>query len=294
MNKLNNKTSLSFLVPNIKFSSSSKSKLILNLIQETNALTKRLIIQARRRPSTVLAGIIQPLLWLILFGALFQNAPITLFSISHSYRHFLTPGIIVFTVFTGALNAGLPLMFDREFGFLNRLIVAPLVSQFSIVVSSALFISGLSFLQTFIIMSTMIFVENPIKGNNLIVSLIIITLLTCGLTMFSIGLSFILPGHIELLALILIINLPLLFASTALVPFSFMPMWLQILASINPLSYAIESIRFLYSNDTWTLATLIMKNIWGSFSLFQIIVLLLVFNIILGIFVIYCIQAKIK
>ena len=43
--------------------------------QETLALTRRLFLQLLRRPSTLIAGILQPLIWLILFGALFSNAP---------------------------------------------------------------------------------------------------------------------------------------------------------------------------------------------------------------------------
>ena len=91
-------------------------------VQETLALTQRLFIQLQRRPSTLIAGIIQPFMWLILFGALFYNAPQGLFGGDLNYAKFLAPGIIVFTAFSGALNAGLPVMFDREFGFLNRLL----------------------------------------------------------------------------------------------------------------------------------------------------------------------------
>jgi hypothetical protein len=97
-----------------------------DIIQETTALTRRLFIQLQRRPSTLIAGIIQPLMWLILFGALFQNAPKGLFGETDNYAQFLGAGVIVFTAFAGALNAGLPVMFDREFGFLNRLLVCAL------------------------------------------------------------------------------------------------------------------------------------------------------------------------
>ena len=48
-------------------------------LQETFALARRLFIQLQRRPSTLVAGIIQPLMWLLLFGALFKNAPQDLF-----------------------------------------------------------------------------------------------------------------------------------------------------------------------------------------------------------------------
>nr|YP_010336597.1 ABC-2 type transporter [Rhodospora sordida]UNJ15003.1 ABC-2 type transporter [Rhodospora sordida] len=294
MEESNNRAKNSFLIPFIKFTIPSILPLSSDFTQETRALTKRLIIQTKRRPATLIAGLFQPLLWLILFGALFQNAPIELFSISNSYRHFLTPGILVFTSFTGALNAGLPLMFDREFGFFNRLIVTPLVSRLSIVIASALFISSIALLQTFIILFIMMALEGSIGFNNFLLIAMILFLLTCALTMFSISASLVLPGHIELLALIFIINLPLLFASTALVPFSFMPMWLQIMASINPLSYAIETIRSIYFITDWTLATSVVQTIWGTCSLRKVISLLIALNLLLGVLVTSCVQSKIK
>jgi ABC-2 type transport system permease protein len=126
-------------------------------VQETLALTKRLFIQLQRRPSTLIAGIIQPLMWLILFGALFQNAPQGLFGNGLSYGQFLGAGVLVFTAFAGALNAGLPVMFDREFGFLNRLLVAPLASRFSIVAASAIYIIALSLIQSVAIVAASAF-----------------------------------------------------------------------------------------------------------------------------------------
>ena len=68
-------------------------------------------------------------------------------------------------------------------------------------------------------------------------------------TSISLSLAFLLPGHIELIALIFVINLPLLFASTALAPISFMPNWLGWLASLNPLTFAIEPIRIAYTKS---------------------------------------------
>jgi ABC-2 type transport system permease protein len=74
--------------------------------------------------------------------------PQGLFGESQNYGQFLGAGIIVFTAFGGALNAGLPVMFDREFGFLNRFLVAPLASRYSIVMASAIFIAAMSLVQT--------------------------------------------------------------------------------------------------------------------------------------------------
>jgi ABC-2 type transport system permease protein len=238
-----------------------------DFIQETLALTKRLFIQLQRRPSTLVAGIIQPLMWLVLFGALFQNAPQGMMGNDLSYGQFLGAGLIVFTAFVGALNAGLPVMFDREFGFLNRLLVAPLASRYSIVAASAIYIVALSFVQTAAIIGV-----NALMGAGLpnIVGLgviaMIILLLVLGVTALSLGLTFALPGHIELIAVIFVVNLPLLFASTALAPLTFMPSWLQAVASLNPLTYAIEPIRYLYTHPQWDLNSIVLQATWGSVS----------------------------
>ncbi len=220
------------------------------IFQETSALTWRLFIQLIRRPSTLFAGILQPLIWLLLFAALFSKAPIDFLPGSSSYGEFLGAGLIVFTAFSGALNAGLPVMFDREFGFLNRLLVAPLSSRSSIVISSVIYITTISLLQSFAIMATSALLGYglPSLGGFLLIAITLL-LLVFGITGLSLGLAFVLPGHIELIAIIFIVNLPVLFASTALAPISFMPEWLGLIASINPLTFAIEPIRMAYNNS---------------------------------------------
>ena len=252
-----------------------------DFIQETLALTTRLFIQLQRRPSTLIAGIIQPLMWLILFGALFQNVPPGLFGNNINYGEFLGAGILVFTAFAGALNAGLPVMFDREFGFLNRLLVAPLVTRFSIVVASAIYIITLSLIQASFIIAAGTFLGSKLPhiiGLGMIA--LIVFLLVLGVTGLSLGLAFALPGHIELIAVIFVTNLPLLFASTALAPLSFMPQWLQIIASLNPLSYAIEPIRYIYLHSDWTLNSIIMISPWGEISFQLALLILLGFDIL--------------
>lgn len=249
------------------------------LVQETLALTRRLFIQLQRRPSTLIAGIIQPVMWLVLFGALFQNAPQGLFGTSSNYGQFLGAGMIVFTAFAGALNAGLPVMFDREFGFLNRLLVAPLASRFSIVLASAIFIISQSLLQTAVIVAAAAFLGAGIPGvAGLGAIALIVFLLALGVTALSLGLAFALPGHIELIAVIFVTNLPLLFASTALAPLSFMPKWLQIIATLNPLSYAIEPIRYLYLHSSWNLNSVVMQAPWGTITFGGALLILLGFS----------------
>lgn len=271
----------SALAPNPSISSQNiqQSNSVADFIQETLALTQRLLIQLQRRPSSLIAGIIQPFMWLVLFGALFSKAPSGLFGDDLSYAKFLAPGVIVFTAFSGALNAGLPVMFDREFGFLNRLLVAPLSSRYSIVAASTIYIIALSFIQTAVIVFASAILGAGLPGfAGLSAIALIVFLIVLGVTALSLGLAFALPGHIELLAVIFVTNLPLLFASTALAPLNFMAGWLQVIASLNPLTYAIEPIRYIYGHGDWAINSIVMETSWWGFSFGSVILVLLAFD----------------
>jgi ABC-2 type transport system permease protein len=251
-------------------------------LQETLAMTKRLFIQLKRRPSTLIAGVIQPFMWLILFGALFYNAPQGLFGNDLSYAKFLAPGVIVFTAFSGALNAGLPVMFDREFGFLNRLLVAPLTTRYSIVAASTIYIIALSFIQTASIVAASAFLGAGLPSlAGLGAIALIVFLIVLGMTALSLSLTFALPGHIELIAVIFVTNLPLLFASTALAPLNFMADWLQVIASLNPLTYAIEPIRYIYFNQHWSFDSIVLQTPWLDLNFLTVLALLSAFDLLI-------------
>jgi ABC-2 type transport system permease protein len=251
-------------------------------LQETLAMTKRLFIQLKRRPSTLIAGVIQPFMWLILFGALFYNAPQGLFGNDLSYAKFLAPGVIVFTAFSGALNAGLPVMFDREFGFLNRLLVAPLTTRYSIVAASTIYIIALSFIQTASIVAASAFLGAGLPSlAGLGAIALIVFLIVLGMTALSLSLTFALPGHIELIAVIFVTNLPLLFASTALAPLNFMADWLKVIASLNPLTYAIEPIRYIYFNQHWSFDSIVLQTPWLDLNFLTVLGLLLAFDLLI-------------
>jgi ABC-2 type transport system permease protein len=218
--------------------------------------------------------VLQPLIWLVLFGALFAKAPAGLLPDGLSYGRFLGAGVIVFTAFSAALNAGLPVMFDREFGFLNRLLVAPLRSRSSIVLASVLYITALSLVQSLAIMGTAwVLGSGWPGGSGLLLVLVTLLLLVFAVTGLSLGLAFALPGHIELIAVIFVANLPLLFASTALAPISFMPTWLGWLASLNPLTFAIEPIRAAYAGH-FSLSAVVLQAPYGDLTAAQCLAIL--------------------
>jgi len=266
------------LAPNEEPAPATPGNPLGEFVRETLALTWRLFVQLRRRPSTLVAGVLQPLMWLVLFGALFERAPAGMLGGDVSYEQFLAPGIIVFTAFSGALNAGLPVMFDREFGFLNRLLVAPLASRYSIVAASTLYILSLSAIQTAAIVAASAALGAGLPGAAGLGAIMgVVLAIAAGITALSLGLAFALPGHVQLIAVIFVLNLPLLFASTALAPLAFMADWLQWVASLNPLTYAIAPIRYVYLNPDWAWGSAVLQAPWGEVTLASALAVLLGF-----------------
>nr|YP_010619340.1 hypothetical protein PNY92_pgp035 [Amplisiphonia pacifica]WAX03353.1 hypothetical protein [Amplisiphonia pacifica] len=253
--------------------------------EEIKEITKRLQIQSLRRPASLIISMIQPLLWLLMFGALFQNAPIYLFEqYTVQYREFLNPGIIIFTGFNSAINAGLPIIFDREFGFLNRILISPISNKNSLIYSCIIHTWLIATTQIIIIILITIYQNNTninFNINQIIINIIISTIIISNVAAISICNALILPGHIEFIALTtLLINLPTLFASTALAPLSFMPTWLQIICCMNPLTYAIEIIRNHSLNQSIKMSTEIINATWLRINIYQSISILILINTI--------------
>nr|YP_009397915.1 hypothetical protein [Sonderella linearis]ARW67101.1 hypothetical protein [Sonderella linearis] len=276
----------SFLIfkPNIIIKNIVKSN---KIYKEIYAIIKRLYLQNSRRPYNIFISIAQPILWLILFGALFQNAPINLFDqYTLKYEEFLNPGIIIFTSFNSAINAGLPIIFDREFGFFNRLLVSPLIYKNTIIISTTINIWIITILQIIsIIIISIVFLQSNIKISQLFIIILINTFIIIYTANISIFNAFTLPGHIEFIALAIIINLPILFLSTALAPLGFMPYWLQIAACLNPLTYGIEIIRNIVFNNKIILEEDIINTIYFQITVNKSILILTIINIISSIVV---------
>lgn len=115
--------------------------------QETRAQTWRWFIHSKRRPVVVVSGLMQPIIWMTLFVLMLQDSMSEVLPAGTDYLDFVTPAALLFTAFNASLNAGVPVLFDRELGFLDRLRAAPLADRFSIVLASAIHIAVMTLLQ---------------------------------------------------------------------------------------------------------------------------------------------------
>jgi ABC-2 type transport system permease protein len=217
-------------------------------VQETTALTWRWIRRLSREPISLAFGLIQPMLfWLILFGNLFKGAAQIPGMQGPDYISFLTAGVIVMTVLNSGLAGGVDLLFDKENGFLERLMSAP-ISRNSLIVSRFIFVMGITSLQILIMLlvAFVLFGVHVASGFPGIVMTIIIGLLFgIGLIALSLALAFAVKSHGSFFSLLGFLSLPLIFLSSALVPRQAMPGWMSFLAEFNPMTYTIDVVRSL-------------------------------------------------
>jgi ABC-2 type transport system permease protein len=205
----------------------------------------RWVWRLRREPVTLLVDLLQPVLWLLLFGHLFSFARAGL-GLHVSYLTFMTAGVAVMTVFNVALAGGLEVMFDRESGMLRRLLVTPM-HRSTLLAGRFVFVVLIGLAQVVVILAAgRLFGVAWHEGLGGIAAILVFdTLLGTGMATLSLVLAFRLRNHGPFYTIIGFVSLPLTFVSTAFAPLHTMSGWLRTLAGLNPLTYAVNAVRAL-------------------------------------------------
>jgi ABC-2 type transport system permease protein len=222
------------------------------LWREHRALLGRWLARLRREPLAMLALLAQPMVWLVLFGHLFAKMDVP----GGSYLRFMTAGAVVMTTFNACLTGGVELLFDRETGFLVRMLAAP-ASRVSLVTSRFAYLTVLTGAQGMIILvaAWMMGVRYASGIGGIAACLAIGALFGAGITALSMALAFSLRSHSQFFPITGFASLPLTFASTALVPLALMPGWMRAVARLNPMTYAVDALRELIMTG-WQVAAL--------------------------------------
>jgi len=214
-------------------------------MQEVGALTMRWVKRLSREKFSMVFTLFQPMVfWLIFFGNLFQRAADTQVVQAPSYIAFLAAGVVVMTILNNGLAGGTDLLFDKENGFLERLMSTP-ISRTSVIISRFLFVMTLTSMQVLVILGVAyLFGVRPVTGFGGVAVIILIGLLFgVGLTAISMALAFSVKSHGDFFSMLGFLSLPMIFLSTALVPLSAMPGWMAVLAQLNPMTWAIDAVR---------------------------------------------------
>ena len=166
-----------------------------------------------------------------------------------NYINYITPGILVMTMLFASLAGGSLLIFDKMLGFLNKFLALPTPRE-SILFGKILFITFRGIIQSTVILALALFLGVKIQSLTNIF-LIYLVLFIFGILFSSISttIALVVDDHDGYAAVNSMISMPLFFTSSALMPYEMMPSWLRILASLNPVSYAIDTARALFAGN---------------------------------------------
>jgi ABC-2 type transport system permease protein len=226
------------------------------MIREALAICDRELKHWYREKIAIFMSLIQPLIWLGLFGNTLGNAPQLFLNVlgAPNYLSFMTPGIITMTVLFTSLFAGMSVIWDKRFGYINKLLVAP-ISRTAIVGGKMMAATIRGVFQGFIVLAIALFlgvtIDTGILG--LVLIFVITGLFGLGLASISIAAAASMKTHETFMAFVNLINLPLMFLSNALFPTTFMPTWMRTVASVNPFSFCVDAVRTLMIGSLdWT------------------------------------------
>jgi ABC-2 type transport system permease protein len=200
------------------------------------------LIRLKRTPTRIVTGIAQPLLFLFVLGAGLQHLIGAQRAGGVDYQQYLFPGILAMSVLTSALFSAIAIVWDREFGFMREMLVAP-VSRSSLVFGKALGGGSVAVVQGLILV-----VVAPLVGVNLTVGrffamLGFLLLLAFALTAFGIVIASRMQRMESFQMVMALVLQPMLFLSGAIFPLVALPKWLGVITRLNPATYGIDAIR---------------------------------------------------
>jgi ABC-2 type transport system permease protein len=237
-------------------------------------LWQRDIVRFARERTQLYGSLARTVVWLFILGAGLRGSVRVPGHIS--YLAFVFPGMMAMAIIFSSLQSAISVIFDREFGFLKEVLVAP-IPRASIVVGKALAGATIS-----TILGTIIFVFAPLAGVALqplaVLAAIGVMLLTgLGLT----GLGLLMAARMTSFEGFGTINnfvvLPLYFLSAAQFPLNHAPDWIKVLAALNPLAYAVDLLRGLL-DGVWTYGAAPDLAVIGGFAALTLVAATAVFS----------------
>ena len=218
-------------------------------IQEVAALTRRWYILLIRERLNLVFTLIQPAIWLVFFGSAMGRAINHRVIGTSDYLGFVLPGIIAFTIVGSGVAGAMPLLWDKETGYLDKLMSLP-IGRSSVIVSRFVYQLGLCTAQVLLVLGVAMAMGVRIASGvpGVLVILLASGLLTMAVIAAFAALAYAVPHHGTFFAITGFISLPVLFISNAFVPLGAMPIWMRVIAQVNPLTYAIETMRILVLN----------------------------------------------
>ena len=219
---------------------------VAQLIRHSGLLTARAVRTLLRQPAYMAITLVQPVIWLLLFGQLFRNVVhIPGFSThAGSYLEFLTPGVIVMTALFSSGWAGTVYIEDMDRGVMDRLLASP-VRRGAMIVGTLVYQSITTVVQTLIVFGIAYASGARFAGGavGVLVTVLAACLIAVIIASFSNAIALLVRQQEALIGISQFIVLPLQFLSSAIMDTRVSPAWVRHVARYNPVDWATTAAR---------------------------------------------------
>jgi ABC-2 type transport system permease protein len=220
------------------------------LTVHTGHLAGRGLRAVGRQPAYVVIMLIQPMIWLLLFGQLFKRVVEIPGFAGGNYIDFLTPGVVVMTVLFSSGWAGMAFIEDMDRGVMDWMLSSP-VSRGAMMASSTVSQGVTIVVQALVVVLVGLVAGARFSGGVLgvLVMLVAAVLLGAAFASLSNGMALLVKTRESLIGFSTMLTLPLSFLSSAMMAKTVMPEWMRHVADYNPVDWTVVASREALSAD---------------------------------------------
>ncbi len=258
---------------------------------------KRWLVKTTRNPFVVVSSVVQPIIFLVLFtevfGQITGGALTEALGQDVSYVTYLTPAIVVQSALVAGAGSGIGLVDDMENGMFEKMLVSP-ISRGAVFLGKALSEVVRIVVQTCIILALGFvllwldtgsapgsFVETGVLG--VLAILAITVVFAVWFTAFSNVVAIVTRDQESTIIGANLLQFPLLFVSSAFLPVSILPGWIQTVAAVNPITYGVDAVRsIMLGQDVMTVVEVTaFGGVWNA--VVPALAVLLVLDLLFGV-----------
>jgi ABC-2 type transport system permease protein len=216
---------------------------------DTYHLLVRHLLVSLRLPIWIAVTLVQPVIWLGLFGQLFRRVvEIPGFGGSGNYVEFLTPGVVVMTSLFGSAWAGMGMIQDLNEGRMDRLLATP-VHRGALILARVLHAMIMVGVQVVIVLALGIVLAGQFPPITFVAVLVPAALVSASFAALSNGIALVARREETLIAVINFFGLPLTFLSASFMARELMPGWIRTISAANPVQWAATAARVAMQGD---------------------------------------------
>ena len=203
---------------------------------------RRELIRFRSDRLRAITSLVQPVLFLFVLGTGLSSLASHGLPQGVDFKTFIYPGVLAMSVLFTAIFSAASIVWDREFGFLREMLVAP-VSRSAIVIGKCLGGATVATFQGILILALAGLAHVPYDPVLFLILIGELLLLSFTLTAFGVMMAARIKQIQAFMALTQMLVMPLFFLSGALYPLNGLPAWLTVLTRLNPLTYIVAPMR---------------------------------------------------